>query len=227
MKKQGAIVSWDLSRNRGWIRSPQTACEVVFHLRDYKGPQPIKVGQPVEFEEIMVGGKGPQALSVREAPAEVYFRSDLRLESTVEELLPMGRPGRPRATTPPPSRWQRWHPWPALGLVGLWLLMWLVGIGLGRFPWVVLVGLALVNLITLFAYWRDKHAAQNGDWRVQESVLHGFALLGGWPGAWFAQAVLRHKTRKAAFQLVFKATIALHSLALLAWLIWPPFSRLP
>ena len=55
----------------------------------------------------------------------------------------------------------------------------------------------------------------------------GFAVLGGWPGAWFAQSVLRHKTRKPSFQLAFKATIALHCLVLLAWLIWPPFVHAP
>lgn len=227
MKKQGTIVRWDLNRNRGWIRSPETVADIVFHLRDYKGPQPIREGQPVVFEEIVVGGRGPQALMVREAPAEIYFKSDIKLESTVEELLPPVRAARPRQPAPPPGWLKRWHPWPSLALVGAWLLMWLVGIAIGRFPWVVLVGLALLNVAALFAYWRDKHAAQHGEWRVQESVLHGLAVLGGWPGAWFAQVVLHHKTRKPPFQLAFKATIALHCLALLAWLIWPPFVHSP
>lgn len=224
MRKQGAVVQWNAEEGLGLIRSPQTAAFIRFHLRDYNGPLPIQVGQPVEFDEIVVGGRGPQALKVKEPPAEIYFKSDVKVASTLEELLPTHRgPVRRR----PPSRLERWHPWPALALVGVWLLMWLTGIGLGRFPWVVLVGLALLNVVALFAYWRDKHAAQHGDWRVQESVLHGFALLGGWPGAWFAQVVLHHKTRKPSFQLAFKATIALHCLALLAWLIWPPYSRLP
>lgn len=225
MRKQGSVVQWNADEGLGLIRSPQTAAFIRFHLRDYKGPLPIQVGQPVEFEEIVVGGRGPQALQVKDKPADIYFKSDVKVATTMDELLPAG----PRAArrTRPPSWLERWHPWPVLGLVGVWLLMWLVGIALGRFPWVVLVGLALLNVVALFAYWRDKHAAQNGDWRVQESVLHGFALLGGWPGAWFAQSVLRHKTRKPSFQLAFKATIALHCLALLAWLIWPPFSRLP
>lgn len=225
MRKQGSVVQWNADEGLGLIRSPQTAAFIRFHLRDYKGPLPIQVGQPVEFEEIVVGGRGPQALQVKDKPADIYFKSDVKVATTVDELLPAS----PRVArrTPPPSWLERWHPWPGLGLVAAWLLMWLVGIALGRFPWVVLVGLALLNVVALFAYWKDKHAAQNGDWRVQESVLHGFALLGGWPGAWFAQSVLRHKTRKPSFQLAFKATTALHCLALLAWLIWPPFSRLP
>lgn len=225
MRKQGSVIQWNADEGLGLIRSPQTAAFIRFHLRDYKGPLPIQVGQPVEFEEIVVGGRGPQALQVKDRPADIYFKSDVKVATTMDELLPAGP--RVQRRSRPPSWLERWHPWPELGLVGVWLLMWLTGIGLGRFPWVVLVGLALLNVVALFAYWRDKHAAQNGDWRVQESVLHGFALLGGWPGAWFAQSVLHHKTRKPSFQLAFKATIALHCLALLAWLIWPPFSRLP
>lgn len=226
MRKQGAVVQWNAEEGLGLIRSPQTAAFIRFHLRDYKGPLPIQVGQPVEFDEIVVGGRGPQALKVKEPPADIYFKSDVKVATTMDELLPSGRNPSSRRTRPP-TLLERWHPWPALGLVMVWLLMWLLGIALGRFPWVVLVGLALLNVTALFAYWRDKHAATHGEWRVQESVLHGFAVLGGWPGAWFAQSVLRHKTRKPSFQLAFKATIALHCLVLLAWLIWPPFVHAP
>ncbi|MGD9578618.1 MAG: DUF1294 domain-containing protein, partial [Syntrophorhabdus sp.] len=33
----------------------------------------------------------------------------------------------------------------------------------------------------------DKSAARNERWRTQESRLHLFALIGGWPGALVAQ----------------------------------------
>jgi uncharacterized membrane protein YsdA (DUF1294 family) len=67
----------------------------------------------------------------------------------------------------------------------------------------VLSYLLSVNLITfaLFAY--DKWAAKLELLRVPEKVLHGSALLGGSPAALGAQQLLRHKTSKASFQLVF------------------------
>ena len=50
-----------------------------------------------------------------------------------------------------------------------------------------------------------------------ENHLHLLGLAGGWPGAWFAQHLLRHKTTKAAFRRRYWATVVLHCLALLAW----------
>jgi uncharacterized membrane protein YsdA (DUF1294 family) len=39
-----------------------------------------------------------------------------------------------------------------------------------------------------------------GKWRIKEDTLHVWSLAGGWPGAWFAQQVLRHKSRKESFR---------------------------
>lgn len=62
---------------------------------------------------------------------------------------------------------------------------------------------AVVSCVTLFCYWMDKRAAINGTARIPESSLHLLALFGGWPGALLAQQLLRHKTIKKPFQLVF------------------------
>jgi uncharacterized membrane protein YsdA (DUF1294 family) len=51
--------------------------------------------------------------------------------------------------------------------------------------------------------------------------LHGLALLGGWPGAWFGQQILRHKSSKVSFRIAYWGTVALNVIGLLAWLIWP------
>ncbi|WP_245574994.1 DUF1294 domain-containing protein [Chitinilyticum litopenaei] len=72
------------------------------------------------------------------------------------------------------------------------------------------------SAIAFAAYGLDKARAQSGSWRITEATLHGWALLGGWPGAWLAQRVFRHKTRKAGFRGVFLATLLLNLAGLLA-----------
>ncbi len=42
----------------------------------------------------------------------------------------------------------------------------------------------------------DKQRARHGGWRVRESTLIGWSLLGGSAGTLLAARLLRHKTRK-------------------------------
>jgi len=73
------------------------------------------------------------------------------------------------------------------------------------------------SLIAFIAYWQDKSAAQSNHWRTQESTLHLFGILGGWPGALIAQRIFHHKSSKVAFQRVFWVTVIINC-ALLVWL---------
>lgn len=76
------------------------------------------------------------------------------------------------------------------------------------------------SAVTFVAYAIDKSAAQKGRWRTSEGTLHLLSLIGGWPGAWVAQGVLRHKSRKQPFRAVFWVTVVLNCAAL-AWLSTP------
>jgi uncharacterized membrane protein YsdA (DUF1294 family)/cold shock CspA family protein len=108
--------------------------------------------------------------------------------------------------------------WVALSALFLACVAALVGVG--KLPLAVL-GLYLVASLTAFlAYALDKKAAQTGRWRTRESPLHLLALIGGWPGALVAQAVLRHKSKKLSFRIVFWATVVLNCLGL-CWLLTP------
>jgi uncharacterized membrane protein YsdA (DUF1294 family) len=69
-----------------------------------------------------------------------------------------------------------------------------------------------VSLILFILYWIDKRAAVMGKQRIPEFNLHVMAILGGWPGAWAAQKILRHKTIKKSFQAVFIATVIVNIL---------------
>lgn len=76
--------------------------------------------------------------------------------------------------------------------------------------WQVSGYLVLVSLLTIWFYRSDKRRAQTGGWRIPESKLHLLELAGGWAAAFWAQRLLRHKTRKTTFQFVFWTIILLH-----------------
>ncbi|MBD9461305.1 DUF1294 domain-containing protein [Pseudomonas sp. PDM05] len=73
-----------------------------------------------------------------------------------------------------------------------------------------LVAYAVVSVLAFLLYWRDKRQAQTNGWRTPENILHAVELAGGWPGALIAQQVLRHKTRKVSYQVLFWAIVLLH-----------------
>lgn len=90
-----------------------------------------------------------------------------------------------------------------LGIVSIFFLALLLAT---RFipltPWIVIV-YSLSSMITCGLYALDKASAVQGTRRIPENVLHLFELIGGWPGALFAQKYYRHKTVKASYQLLF------------------------
>jgi uncharacterized membrane protein YsdA (DUF1294 family)/cold shock CspA family protein len=77
-----------------------------------------------------------------------------------------------------------------------------------------------LSTLTLLAYANDKIKAKKGAWRTKESTLHLFALLGGWPGAAFAQQLLRHKSQKREFRMTFWVTTIIN-ICLFTWLNIP------
>lgn len=79
---------------------------------------------------------------------------------------------------------------------------------------------AIMGTLTFMAYAADKHAAQSGRWRIPETNLHLLELLCGWPGALFAQRVLRHKSRKPGYRIAFWMMVALNLGAMIAWIYW-------
>lgn len=72
----------------------------------------------------------------------------------------------------------------------------------------------LANLIAFLYYYMDKTAALKGAWRKSEDSLHLLSLAGGWPAAYIAQKLFRHKTRKASFQWVYRLTVLIHCTAI-------------
>lgn len=96
------------------------------------------------------------------------------------------------------------------------LLLVAVGYSYGQFD--PLIGYLLaVNIATTGAYGYDKKISASSRVRVPENVLHVLALVGGSPGAFVAQQLFRHKTRKSSFQLVFWGIVLLQAIVVV-WL---------
>ncbi len=112
---------------------------------------------------------------------------------------------------------------------GLWLLaatilLALVAFGTGyRLWWPVAVYMGftvLASLICFVMYGLDKRRAKLQARRIPERTLHGFALVGGWPGALWAQRIFRHKTQKKSFRLFFWMIVLLHLIVLGYTIYW-------
>ena len=102
----------------------------------------------------------------------------------------------------------------------LFACLFLVAVGAlatsGRLP-VAVPLLYLAASVTAFILYRlDKDAAVDGRRRTPEDTLLVIGLLGGWPGALAAQRLIRHKSRKMSFQLLFWMTVVVNC-AILAW----------
>jgi uncharacterized membrane protein YsdA (DUF1294 family)/cold shock CspA family protein len=217
MKRQGTLVRWEKDRGFGFIRSPDVSADVFVHLRDFtaRGITP-QVGMKVAFEEIHVGGKGPRAVAVQAAAAVQQRPQERQRQPT----RPAGsaRTRNVRAT----SRHRDAAPSSssslpmALLLVGYAALLG-YGVWTARIPPIALGVLLLLSLLTFFIYGFDKNAAETGRWRTAENTLHLLSLVGGWPGAWVAQRLFRHKVRKTSFMAGYWATVLAHLAAVGAW----------
>jgi len=170
---------------------------VICQWHDKKGYGFIRVNQAEQQQYFFhISNVRGERAAIQDG-LRVSFRLDssgTRGPSAVDVVLPVGGNAKVRF-----SRIVIYAVVPLL-LLSLWALV---------EPWLVLV-YWLMSFITYIAYFLDKNKAQQGQWRISESSLHLFELLGGWPGALAAQRVLRHKIRKLSYQLVFWLIVTSH-----------------
>jgi uncharacterized membrane protein YsdA (DUF1294 family)/cold shock CspA family protein len=79
--------------------------------------------------------------------------------------------------------------------------------------WGLAAWFLLASALTYWRYHSDKRKARAKEWRVAESTLHIMEIMGGWPGAFLAQRILRHKASKGSYQFIFIVIIGLYQFA--------------
>ena len=194
--RQTGTVKWFNDEKGFGFITPNGGGEQVFvHISSFSNRQRRPEGNEIVTYELKVDGKG------RAQASTVAFVG--------ERPTPSAPPG--RSNIPPM-------------FAVFFLVFVVVAVLAGRLPIAVLALYLVASLVAFFAYAFDKSAALRNQWRTQESTLHLFALLGGWPGALAAQRLLRHKTAKASFQATFWVTVVLNCGAL-GWLFSPSGAR--
>ncbi len=195
MRYQGRITTWKDDKGFGFI-TPNGGGEQVFvHINSFSNRQRRPEGNELVTYEPTVDGKG---------------RAQAKAVAFVGE----------RPTPPKASSRSNFPP-----IFAVCFLVFVVGtVVAGRLPSAVIALYTIASIVAFFAYAFDKSAALRNQWRTQESTLHLFALLGGWPGALAAQRLLRHKSAKASFQATFWVTVAL-TCGALGWLLSPSGTR--
>lgn len=193
MYTQGKIVSWDVSKGFGFARTLQAKQDVFVHISDFDASEYL----PVVDQEISF---------ILKQLDDGKFRA--------EEITFCGKKRQRR-----PKQIGKFVPLVLISFMAFLLFT----TQTGKLPSVVALYYLLMSGITYFSYARDKRAAIAGNWRVSEFSLQLQSLLGGWPGAWFAQLNLRHKSKKQSFKWLFYITV-LANLGALSWLFSEPGS---
>jgi len=185
MRHQGRIAKWNDERGFGFISPSEGGGSVFVHISSFpRSDRRPGVNEAVSYTLAFDSRGRPQANDVR-------FVVGTR--------------------TAPPARRIPVAPL-TFAMSFLVAVTALVALGRLEMSWLVLYYGA--SIITYGVYARDKTAAQNADRRVPESTLHLMSLVGGWPGALIAQALLRHKTRKTSFQIGYWLTVIVNCVAL-------------
>ena len=207
MELHGTLKSWNDAKGFGFILPEDGGEQLFVHVSAMRGDSRPRVGDAVVY---VVGSDAqgrPRAQHMRHAGLSLDRPAIRRKPSSKQAASRSAR--QPRAERPAQSGIQH-LPIKLLVLAVLcvlpaWGSLELLGRGV---IWVALA-YPLGSLFSFCQYWLDKQHAQKGRWRTPENSLHIAELL-GWPGALVAQQVLRHKTRKVSFQLVFWAIVTLH-----------------
>lgn len=194
MRTKGQIASWNDGKGYGFIAPAKGAGRVFAHIKAFE-----KQGRrPVVGDAVTFS-----------------MATDARGRPCAKGVIIASAGGA--------GRWSRAGVCSLLTAAAFLLLV-AFGVQVSVLPPLVLLLYLLASASTFGAYALDKSAARRGAWRTSESTLHLLALAGGWPGALIAQTLLRHKTRKQPFRVLFWMTAVINCAAFV-WSLTPEGAR--
>ena len=197
MEQKGVLRSWNDAKGFGFIRADNQ--DYFIHISSVQGAERPQQGAQVAFiagtdkqgrlraksmRQLRTNGKRSTAAS-QPHHSRTYRQRPLTANNLKRSLALLAI----ACAIPAAGAWQAWSHNSVL--------------------WPILLYLSM-SILAFVLYWRDKHYAKNGKWRTPEQQLHIVELLGGWPGALLTQQLLRHKTQKASFQVVFWLIVVAH-----------------
>ena len=195
MRYQGKITNWKDDKGFGFITPNGGGDQVFVHIKSFANRQRRPVGNELVTYELKADARG------RAQAGSVAFVGELASPVTSPERRNI-----------------------SLISAAIFLVFVAASAFVGKLPFAIFWLYLIASVIAFLAYAFDKSAARNDQWRIQESTLHLFALVGGWPGALVAQKLLRHKSKKQSFQTGFWITVVLNCSALV-WIFSPSGTR--
>jgi uncharacterized membrane protein YsdA (DUF1294 family)/cold shock CspA family protein len=196
MRRKGTLVEWNDSRGFGFIEPAGGGERAFCHISAFA----VRVRRPLRGERVTYEVSKDERGRLRAT----------QIRPVSGKLLAEDRKTKtPRAPSPLRAY---------LG-VGFFSAIVIALTLMRRVPWFLPMTFLILSAVTIFAYAFDKSAAMNRRWRTRESTLQLLALLGGWPGAWIAQALFHHKSRKTEFRVVFWLCV-FTNIGALAWIAY-------
>jgi uncharacterized membrane protein YsdA (DUF1294 family)/cold shock CspA family protein len=182
MRYTGKITKWKDDKGFGFITIKNSKDKIFVHINAFasRSRRPVE-GDKLTFEVTQDKQGRPNATNLKYANEKIKTNSSVEQTISFSQIFAM-----------------------AFCLILLSLLI------VGKIPFSVVCAYLILGIITFIAYAIDKAAAQKNAWRTKESTLHVLSLLGGWLGALLAQKILRHKSKKEEFQIIFWTTVILN-----------------
>ncbi|WP_130177579.1 DUF1294 domain-containing protein [Cryobacterium sp. SO1] len=222
----GTLTSWDDDRSFGFITPTEGTRKTFVHITAFPArPARPRLGEDLTFEvehaadgkdkatRVRPAGQRMRSAGQRERPAGKRERPASKRERPAgKRERPAGQRERSPASQLPsrrPASRNRSGAARYLPIV-LFVLGYLVVNMLWPIPlWVASIYL-VASLVCFLVYAADKSAAGAGRWRVSETTLLLWGVVGGWPGGIVAQQTLRHKTQKASFRRAFWGSVVVN-----------------